>query len=574
MLRKFQVLRRFQSIKTTIQATLHEPRLNDPKIINKSLPSFILDSIESRKDILSLPAIIDGSNPKYQMTFQQVYESSYKIASALSKLGIGSRGTVSVSIISPNSLYFCPTFLGLGLLDAISTTLNPSYTIEEMSYQISTTDSKLIIAHPLCLDKAISLGKTMNIPVISMGDSGTHSVTIEDLINSENMSFIDTNKFHTKSKNYNNNSIITLPFSSGTTGKPKGVMLSHRNLVANLLQSMPYEGNYLLPSNKDDIGTRGTLLVPLPFFHIYGMICGMFMPLLTGGKLIFMPAFDLIKFLELIQTYKVTRALVVPPIVLALSKHPIVNNYDLSSLQSLMSGAAPLGGDLQEICAKRLKCAVKQGWGMTELSPIGVCTPDFKITDEEIAKVKGKAGLLVPGTSARIVDPVSGKDLPITEEGELLIKGPQVMLGYYNNKEATESTLTSDGWLKTGDIAKFDADGWLIITDRCKELIKYKGFQVAPAELEATLASHKDVKDCIVIPVPDEEAGEIPRAYVVKQDGSAITSEELIEFVKSKVSSHKRLRGGVIFTDAIPKSPSGKLLRRVQITIDREKHKK
>lgn len=263
MLRKCYVLRRFQSAKTIIQATLDDPRLHDPKIINKSLPAFILDSIESRKEILSLPAIIDGSNPKYQMTFHQVYECTYKIASALSKLGIGSRGTVSVSIVSPNSLYYCPTFLGLGLLNAISTTLNPSYTIEEMKYQISITDSKLIIAHPVCLDKAITLGKTMNIPVISMGDSGTHSVTIEDLINSENMSFIDINKFHTKSKNYDNNNVITLPFSSGTTGKPKGVMLSHRNLVANLLQSMPYEGNYLLPSNKDDIGSRGTLLVPV-----------------------------------------------------------------------------------------------------------------------------------------------------------------------------------------------------------------------------------------------------------------------------------------------------------------------
>lgn len=393
-------------------------------------------------------------------------------------------------------------------------------------------------------------------------------VTIDNMIASEDMSNIDIDSF-CNPKEFDCHDILTIPFSSGTTGKPKGVMLTHHNLVSNILQVMPYEGNFILPN---DLNTRGTVLVPLPFFHIYGMCAGMCVPLYAGGKLILMAQFDLQKFLEIVQSHRVTRSYVVPPILIGLAKHPIVDNYDLSSLDCLMSGAAPLGSDVQSMVAKRLKCLVKQAWGMTELSPAATMTPDNLIRN--IEDILGKSGILVPGTEGKIVDPVSGEDMLSSHEGEIMIRGPQVMKGYLDNIEATNITLRKDGWLHTGDIGKFEGDeGWLVITDRCKELIKYKGFQVPPAELESIILGMSSVKDCVVIPILDEEAGELPRAYVVKNDNVTVTEQDIIKHVESRVAPHKKLRGGVIFTDTIPKSASGKLLRRVQIQIDRERSK-
>lgn len=305
------------------------------------------------------------------------------------------------------------------------------------------------------------------------------------------------------------------------------------------------------------------------------MMVGLCVPVFARAKTILMPQFDLQKYLEIIQDHKVTRSAVVPPIVLGLAKHPMVDDYDLSSLKALMSGAAPLGSEVQKQCAERLGCVVKQAWGMTEISPCGAITPDSECGDIDF--ILGKSGLLAPLTEAKIVDTETGVDMDYKEEGELLIRGPQVMLGYYKNEKATNETIIENGWMRTGDIAKFDDDGWLYITDRSKELIKYKGLQVAPAELEALVGSMKSVKDVVVIPVLDDIAGELPRAYVVKQDdveSQKLTAEDVVEFIHSKVSQHKRLRGGVIFTNEIPKSASGKILRRVQIQIDRGTLKK
>lgn len=312
----------------------------------------------------------------------------------------------------------------------------------------------------------------------------------------------------------------------------------------------------------------------MPFFHIYGMIAGMATPLEAGAKLIFMSQFDLTLFLELIQQHKVSRGHVVPPIVLALAKHPIIDNYRLDSLECLMSGAAPLGGNVQEQASLRLNCLIKQAWGMTELSPAGTVTQDElvgEINAKNLEQIQGFSGILVPGTEGKIVDTETGEDMDYKEEGELCIRGPQVMKGYLYNEEATNNTITSDGWLKTGDIGCFDDRGLLMITDRSKELIKYKGFQVPPAELEALLLSHDHIKDCVVIPVLDDEAGELPRAYVVKQDNvpDSFSEEDVIDYVASKVAPHKKLRGGVRFAEEIPKSPSGKLLRRIQVAMDR-----
>jgi acyl-CoA synthetase (AMP-forming)/AMP-acid ligase II len=276
-----------------------------------------------------------------------------------------------------------------------------------------------------------------------------------------------------------------------------------------------------------------------------------------------MPRFDLEQFLQLIETHRVTRINVVPPILLALAKHPLVDQYDLSSLKEMMSGAAPLGTDLAEAVIERLGCNVMQGYGLTETSPVTHVCPNLP------GKVKrASVGPSLPNTEVMVVDVDSGEPLAANESGEIWMRGPQVMKGYLNRPRATAATVDSDGWLHTGDIGYVDDDGYLFIVDRLKELIKYKGFQVAPAELEGMLLGHPQIADVAVIPSPDEEAGELPKAFVVAKE--PITAESIMTWVAERVAPHKKIRR-VEFVDQIPKSLSGKILRRVLVEQERAK---
>jgi acyl-CoA synthetase (AMP-forming)/AMP-acid ligase II len=275
-----------------------------------------------------------------------------------------------------------------------------------------------------------------------------------------------------------------------------------------------------------------------------------------------MPRFDLEQFLQTIQQHGITRVYAVPPIVLALAKHPLVDRYDLSSVRSVLSGAAPLGPEVAEACARRLGCVVKQGYGLTETSPVTNCIPDAR------PNKPGSIGPLVPNTECRIVDLTSGQEVGPNQSGEIHIRGPQVMKGYLNNPEATAGMLDAAGWLRTGDVGYADDDGYFYVVDRVKELIKYKGFQIAPAELEALLLSHPSVADAAVIPVPDEEAGEVPKAYVVPN--GEVEPSDLIAFVAERLAHYKQLRA-VELVDQIPKSASGKILRRVLVERERER---
>jgi acyl-CoA synthetase (AMP-forming)/AMP-acid ligase II len=290
-----------------------------------------------------------------------------------------------------------------------------------------------------------------------------------------------------------------------------------------------------------------------------------------GGAVVTLPRFDLEDFLRTIQDHKITRAFVAPPIVLALAKHPLVDQYDLSSLTSVLSGAAPLDEQLALAAEKRLRkgadsgVTVAQGYGMTELSPVSHTTPDLGAEPPGAAPgsvPKGSVGFAVPNSECRLVDPATGEDAAPGARGELWVRGPNVMKGYLNNPEATADTIDADGWLHTGDVAVVDENGCYTVVDRVKELIKYKGYQVAPAELEAVLIGHPEIADAAVIGVPDEESGEeLPKAFVVRAPGSTLTQDAVIEYMAGKVAPHKKIRI-VEFIEAVPKSAAGKILRK------------
>ncbi|MEP7104673.1 MAG: AMP-binding protein, partial [Chloroflexota bacterium] len=281
-----------------------------------------------------------------------------------------------------------------------------------------------------------------------------------------------------------------------------------------------------------------------------------------GATIVSMPRFELEPFLQAIQEHGITRLFLAPPIVVALAKHPLVEKYDLSTVKVVFSGAAPLDAETARVCGERIGCRVSQGYGLTETSPVSHSVPDRA---PEV--VPGSVGPSLPNTECKVVDVATGEELGPNQDGEIWIRGPQVMKGYLNNEEATRNSIDGERFFHTGDIGHVDDRGEYFIVDRLKELIKYKGFQVPPAELEAILLSHPKVADAAVIGIPDDEAGEIPKGFVVLKDPSA-TPDELMAFVADKVAPHKRIRR-LDVVDEIPKSASGKILRRV--LKDREK---
>ncbi|KAI5079573.1 hypothetical protein GOP47_0005052 [Adiantum capillus-veneris] len=422
------------------------------------------------------------------------------VARGLSSLGVRQHDVVL--ILSPNSVYFPVLFFAVISLGAVVTTVNPLCTPGEILKQIKDSKSKLVFTVPELAGKV----ENTALPVIYIDDCEPKS-------------------------------------------NPDFNQERHLKLLSEVIK-MNFDPDF---HQETDL----TFLCIIPMFHVFGLSIVVYGQLLRGNTLITMPKFDFTLMLESIQKYRITNLPLVPPIMIALAKQDAVLRYDLSSVIEMVSGAAPVGKETLEEVYQRLKVPdLRQGYGMTETT--GIVSVAILKTDK---KNYATVGPLVSGMEAVVVDPSSGRRLPPNKQGELWVRGPNIMQSYLNNPEATALTLDGDGWLHTGDLGYIDDEGNLYIMDRLKELIKYKGLQVAPAELEALLLTHSEIVDAAVVPLPDNDAGEVPLAYVVRASGSSLSEQDVIRFVAAQVAPYKKVRG-VKFIEAIPKSSAGKILRR------------
>ncbi len=504
----------------------------DVEVPQTDVTSFVLGRAE---ELGEKPALIDGPSGR-TITYAGLAEAIRSFSAGLAANGFGPGD--ALAIYMPNVPEYAIAFHGAAAAGGRATTANPLYTARELEHQLRDSGARMLLTVPPFIEIAKEAAAAAGVEDIFVLGDGDGVRPFSDLMGDSAAA---------PSPSIDPEEIAVLPYSSGTTGLPKGVMLTHRNLVANLVQTRAAN---LCDESSVVIGV-------LPFFHIYGQTVIMNLNLVIGATTVTMPRFDLDQFLGLIEEHRVTHAYVVPPIALALAKHPAVEGRDLSSIQMIMSGAAPLGPELTTQLADRISnCTVTQGYGLTETSPVTHMMPLDEAPDKP-----GSIGYPLSGTECRLVDPESGDESAEGERGEVWVRGPQVMKGYLNNPEATADTVDAEGWLHTGDIGVCDPDGTYRIVDRLKELIKYKGFQVPPAELEAILIAHPEVADCAVIGVPDDEAGELPKAYVVPA-GENLDHVALMAHVAEQVSPQKRIRL-IEEIDEIPKSPSGKILRRI-----------
>ncbi|MEV4113257.1 AMP-binding protein [Nonomuraea sp. NPDC049695] len=485
------------------------------------------------------PALVDGLTGEVT-TYRQLDERSRRLAAAFASAGVR-KGDV-LAVHSPNSVLYPVVLYGAMRAGAVITPVPAVATVPEMAGQLADSRCRWIVTTPAGLgvahEAAERAGGVEEIFVCGPGEDGCPSILeMQHSAAPEPYIVFDARE-----------DLAVLPYSSGTTGAPKGVMLSHSNVATNLVQIETF-----LPSRVGE-----PLLAVLPFSHIYGLTVLLNTPLRMGATVVVLPRFDLEEFLTAIETYRIAGLYVAPPIVLMLAKHPAVEGRDLSSLEFVLSAAAPLDAGLAEACARRLGLpSVVQGYGMTELSPgVSLCPRGGKDAPA------GTVGRLLPGTELRLLDLAApGRDAAPGAPGEIAVRGPQVMKGYLGRPGDTAAMIDEGGWLHTGDVGRMDGDGWLHIVDRVKELIKYKGYQVPPAELEALLLAHEAIADAAVVGVYDAEGNEVPRAYVVRRPGSELDEDDVMAYVAGLVAPYKKVRQ-VRFVEAVPRSASGKILRR------------
>lgn len=451
------------------------------------------------------------------------------------------KGDVMV-LMAPNCPEYAVVFLASALAGGVTTTVNPTSTREEVQSQASDSGARYLFTTPALLGRVGGSHSWQGILTPS-GAPGTASVD----------ELSETGGADPDVPIRPASDVVALPYSSGTTGVSKGVRLTHRNIVANLHQ---IAGGIF---SGDDV-----IVGLAPFFHIYGLTVVLLLGLFLGAKDVILPRFDIHTFLEAVERHGVTHANLVPPLILALAKHPSLDPDRLRTLRTVQSGAASLARETASAFAARFDCRVLQGYGLTETSPVTHLSPRSR-HDIPVESI----GPPVADTQCQIRDLTTGRALGPGARGELFVRGPQVMQGYLDAPEKTARMLDADGWLRTGDVVRADADGNFYVVDRVKELIKYKAYPIAPAELEAVLLAHPGVLDAAVIPSPDPASGEIPKAYVVA--GPDLDAATLMAWVAERVAPHKKIRQ-VRFVDQIPKSASGKILRRLLVEQDRSEN--
>jgi len=522
----------------------------DVDIPEVNLADFVFEHASEYPDS---PALVCGMTGR-QYTYEMSMSLSTKFGSALRRLG-AQRGDV-VAFILPNIPEFPIAFLGCAGAGLTVTTMSPTCKEEEIIRQLENSGAQFILTLSMFQQQAKQAAanlegtKIKEIILIGQDDIPDDCKSFMQLVMED-----DGSLYRVSGREFNpHEDIVAMPYSSGTTGAPKGVCLTHYNLVANSCQVVSPEVSEIKPFVET--GSQDITLAVLPFFHIYAMTTIMIMSLRLGMKVITLPKFDPDLYIKALIAYKPTLLNLVPPLVSYLATNQKVKSQHLASVKFVTGGAAPFGPTLISNFMK--KCSpntpsFQEGFGMTESSPVTHVQP---IKDSYL----GGCGFPVPNTMAKVVDLETGEALPPDQDGELCVSGPQVMTGYHRNKRATKNTV-KDGWLHTGDVARYREDGQFIIVDRLKELIKVKGHQVAPSELEDLIRQHEGVLEVAVTGIPDERAGEMPRAYVIRKTRKACNEQDIMKFVAAHAAPHKRL-GGVMFVDSLPKTQTGKVLRR------------
>uniref|UniRef100_A0A6P7GLV9 Luciferin 4-monooxygenase n=1 Tax=Diabrotica virgifera virgifera TaxID=50390 RepID=A0A6P7GLV9_DIAVI len=501
------------------------------------------------------------------ISYSQILQDTCNLAESLRKYGC-TQDTI-IGLCSENHLKFFVPLLAATCLGSVIVPINPAYVHDELRHVLNLTKPEILFCSKLTLSK-FSKGEYNFIEKIFCIDSNVSNIeTAEEFVSKQlNSKPVDSKRFEMFSGNPETH-LTAIMTSSGTTGLPKGVMLTDHNFEARILQfrDSAYKGIYARVDGKYTTASKATFGI-LPFYHAGGLLSALAC-ITQQTKMLVISRFDEDVFYKTIQDYQIENMALTPPLVVLLAKSSKLDKYDLSCLKIIRSGAAPLNKDTELILKKRLPNieAIVQTYGLTEY--LAACLGISDAVNKE-----GSTGPPSPFTSIKIRDPETGKSLGPHKVGEICIKGPLMMKGYYKNEQATRDSFTADGWLKSGDLGYYDENNFIFIVDRLKELIKYKGFQVAPAELEALLLHHPKVLDVGDIGLPDELAGELPVAFVVKKPGVAVTEKELQDFVAGKVSHQKKLRGGVIFISAIPKNLAGKILRReLRKLLKNHKHK-
>ncbi|KAK6528692.1 hypothetical protein TWF694_003935 [Orbilia ellipsospora] len=506
------------------------------------------------------PLYLDSVNPGEKHISLQEYRSWVKRLSAGIQTKLGLKPQDKILVFSSNNIYFPVLLLGIVGAECVFTGANPTFVARELAYQIKDSHAKVLFVTPTSIPIALEAAKIVgldpkNIYAFDDNVKDTRRDQWAKLRIGGYWADICVEKDDFRWRGFSTrdeaNTTAAINYSSGTTGMPKGVEITHRNFIANCTQS--------LSMTEDELDYTPVLLAAIPMYHAYGMNYFALQSPKRGIKVYVMPKFDFVDYLRCIEKYRVTTVTAAPPLIVAFAKHPAVNKTDLSSIRSIGCGAASLSAETALAAeAKFNNVKILQGYGLSEVTCAVIVQKDNK---KNLNPRRGSVGNIAPNCEAKVVDE-SGNELGRNQRGELWVRGPNVMKGYYNRPEATAETITNDGWLKTGDIAYVDnSDLWYIV-DRKKELIKISGYQVAPAELEAVLLEHPEIADAGVIGIKWAE-NERPRAYLVKNAGSKVTTEDVLKYMSKAAASYKQITGGVVWIDAIPKNPSGKILRKI-----------